>query len=68
MNSQVSQVIIQSVPSLGLKEKNGLQFIPTLYELDIKTVHKEKGEKKKKKEIDFILISLLRWTELEKIT
>ena len=37
MNSQVS-------PSLGLKGKNGFQFITTLYELVIKTVQKERGE------------------------
>ena len=30
------------------REKNGFQFIPTLYELDIETFRKEKGQKKKK--------------------
>ena len=61
MNSQVSHNLVSSEFRIK-REKNGFQFIATLHELVVKTVRKEKGEKKKEKEIDLILISLLRWT------
>ena len=61
MNSQVSHNLVSSEFRIK-REKNGFQFIATLHELVVKTVRKEKGEKKKEKLIDLILISLLRWT------
>ena len=61
MNSQVSHNLVSSEFRIK-REKNGFQFIATLHELVVKTVRKEKGEKKKEKEIDLILVSLLRWT------
>ena len=61
MNSQISHNLVSSEFRIK-REKNGFQFIATLHELVVKTVRKEKGEKKKEKEIDLILISLLRWT------
>ena len=60
MNSRVSHNLASSEFRIK-REKNGFQFIAILHELVIKTVRKEKGEKKEK-EIDLILISLLRWT------
>ena len=60
MNSQARHNLV--ISEFRIKRgKNGFQFIATLHELVIKTVRKEKGEKKEK-EIDLILISLLRWT------
>ena len=61
MNSQVSHNLVSS--HFGIKkEKISFQFTATLYELVIKTVQREKGEKKKGKEIYLIQISFLRWT------
>ena len=48
MNSQVSHNLVSSEFRIK-REKNGFQFIATLHELVIKTVRKEKREKKKKK-------------------
>ena len=48
MNSQVSHNLVSSEFRIK-REKNGFQFIATLHELVVKTVRKEKGEKKKKK-------------------
>ena len=58
MNSQVSHYLVNSL--FGIKGKNGFQLLTTLHELVIKTA--QKREKKKRKKIDLILISLLRWT------
>ena len=47
MNSQVSHNLVSSEFRIK-REKNGFQFIATLHELVVKTVRKEKREKKRK--------------------
>ena len=52
MNSQVSHNLVSS--HFGIKkEKISFQFTATLYELVIKTVQREKGEKKRKRNIPY---------------
>ena len=66
MNSQVSHNLVSSEFTIK-REKNGFQFIATLHELVIKTVRKEKGEKKKKRNKPYFNFSFKVDMDLRKL-
>ena len=66
MNSQVSHNLVSSEFMIK-REKNGFQFIATLHELVIKTVRKEKGEKKKKRNKPYFNFSFKVDMDLRKL-
>ena len=66
MNSQVSHNLVSSEFTIK-REKNGFQFIATLHELVFKTVRKEKGEKKRKRNRPYFNFSFKVDMDLRKL-